>query len=338
MRTILFLLACLCSADTLANSSVIKVKVEGNKVHWANSLLVQGSLRAPTFWQHAQSITPTQSWLAGSWTQTPPNNIPLTNGKDSINLPLYVSGLEYNTGSVSPVMGKSSALNLCDSDNYSGNLINVVGANCYAANWLDNGQVVTPFAFTRPLFELTESQILNALSGKSAGLYFGHIHLTSVHRFLLGSVESQYFMAHSVAVEIEYTPSVIYSAQVSGNPRLTPVYQFDQQQVSARTDFSVRVNGYFSQGLAIALSPSKSDYQFNGPNHSVIPYSILCVQCTDGQLVRDGAIIHSQTTVKTGSQTSVQFDLKVYFDQLNLQSVEAGEYWDAFTLILQPEV
>lgn len=338
MKSILVLLACLLSSNSWANSSVIKLKVEGNKVYWNNSLLVYGALRAPTFWQHAQNMTPTLSWLAGSWTQTPPNSVTLSNGTDSVTLPLSVVGLEYNTGNVSPSMGKPSSLNRCHTDNVSGNLINVLGANCYSANWLDNSHVVTPFAFTRPLFELADRQVLDTLSGKSAGFYFGHIQLTSVHRFMVGNIESQYFMAHSLAVEIEYVPSVIYSAQVSGHPRLTPVYQFEQQQVSAHTNFTVRVQGYFSQGLAISLSPSKMDYQFNGPNHSVIPYSILCTQCSDGQLVRDGAIIHPQTSVQTGSQTRIQFDLKVYFEQLDLQSVEAGEYWDAFTLILQPEV
>ncbi|WP_159737756.1 hypothetical protein [Vibrio atypicus] len=332
-----FLGAVLCFS-TQANSSVVKISVEGKRVHWSNAIALGSNTWVPSLWQHVSHLTPTQSWLPGSWATATPTSVTLRSGSESAVLPARVIGLEYNTGSVIPLKGKVGGETSCTGSVQNGNHIQLKGQQCYLSHWLDTGNAITPFSFTRPIVELSDQQILSALDGKSAGVYFGSVALTSVYRYLFNQVETLHYLNHNVWFEIDYQPTAIYSAQVSGDYRLLPVYDFNRNQVSARTQFTVDVTGHFSQGVKVSLASHKLDYFLQGPALSKVPYSIDCLQCENQSLVKQGAVVYSDSVVGRGSQSHVQFNLQVYFEQQDLGEIEPGDYQDTFTLILQPEV
>jgi len=326
-------------ASMQVNAFTLNGKVVGQNVRWDNAANspIGADEKVLTSWEPIFGLQPTLSWRPGTFATTPATQVTLNGPDGAVNMPIAVRGLEYNTGSSAPtvVMGPGTGT-VCANAQTSSNSFYIIGiTNCTAGFSLSMPNAMQPFYFLRPIFRVDESLIASAFAGKEEGLYSGSIPLMVRYEYRSATGTVTYrVLPQSMAVQIHYKPSFLTSVEVTGNGIMPPIYDQLTQKVSATTTFAIQANGYFGNGLMMSFSAR--DYELVGPTN--IPYSIVCDgACSQTNIVTAGVLNHNSVVVAASgsNKTTINFNLDVSYDNIDITNVETGTYSDNFIVMFE---
>jgi len=323
-----------CFFSSLSWAFSLQVHVVGKQVRWDNAITHSHGL-VPSFWQPTHNLTPTTNWQPGSFASTPPSTIVVNSGAESASLPINFKGFEYHTGSSNPTV--SNVAGSCIGS-FSSPIALIVGNNCLGAYQLSTLDSVTPFAFIRPIFEVDDKQITDAFEGKPSGNYRGSTSITQFYQFNFGGITTKREISHTVFFDFNYEAASLNTVTITGNGVITPDYNLRADRVWGKTDYDVTAEGWFTNGLKLSLNPGRSKkYAMNGPNNSLLPYSILCTGCNDNLIVEKGDEIISTTLIPGSDTNSITFKIHTEYDEQH-SSLEIGDYSDQYILIFEPNI
>ncbi len=318
-------------------ASTVNLDLTGGVARWDNAISTSGDYMVPSFWTPTQGLTPTDRWIPGGFTGTPPNKITLYGGNAEVSLPISFIGFEYHTGSALPTVGALAGG--ADCSVWTPPIATVQGTGCLFSNILTTGsRVVTPYAFIRPIFSVTDADLAESFDKQPGGLYTGSVSLSQFYQFYLGEVKTQFIDSQPFVLQINHTPAYLTDVTIVGEEEMTTVYGIGTNDVSASTSFVVTATGFFSNGINVSLQDANGSYQLTGPDSSTIPYSIECVGCSKDIFVNEGKVENSTITVSAKDTDSIIFSVAVGFDSISLDPLTVGEYSDTFTLIFAPDI
>ncbi|CAH7151803.1 conserved hypothetical protein [Vibrio chagasii] len=326
-------------ASYVSAQVIVKGALKGERLHWISAVTAsqQAGVLKPAHGLFAPKVSSTKSWLPGAIIQAP-TKITLLNQGQSVTFAIEVLGLEYSVANQLPTQ-KENNQQACSSDYFNGQVIQVMGRTCYANNSLHMLQESNPFSSLSPLFKVEESAIKQAFNGKLAGVYRGQI--TFQYQFKWQNRSGVWVStqdSQSIMFEILHQPSEITKITVVRQDEIKTDYDYFQNRnsVSGETRYHVEVEGQYLNALKLELQNRR--YQLLGGGSQGIPYSIECEECETPQLVDNGSLINSYTTLRGGSRSSLPFTLRVYLSDVDLEGIERGRFSDTFTLLVSPGV
>ncbi len=327
---------------SLAHAFTLNGSVANGRVTWDN-LVVSHGQNTLSSWTPLSGLSPTTRWRPGFMASPQPvSSITLTNGGNSVSLPLFLTGIEYNTGSnsIADVIS-SPTMTSCDSNIASGNVIQLVGKwNCSYDKLISNSASKTPFFFLRPLFNIDSGSILAGFEVKPEGVYTGVIPISIRYFYYTVSGALTYRdIRQSFSVQIRHKPSYISSVTLSGSGVLTPNYNKMTKTVSAMTTFQVNATGHFDKGMKMILQDR--DYRLsNQILNNTIPYGIKCTgaACSEALLVTAGTLkVPSSILNSGGDKSRVDFMLDISYENIAAANIESGQYTDSFTILFETD-
>ena len=332
--------AVLLLISTSVDAVTLKADFSAGNFRWVNANPVSGSKYVPSTWDLAENLPPTKEWLPGGLAYTTTKSLVLSAGGESVTIPFEVKGFEYNTGSANPKVGGAASGSICSDVNYSSGIVRIAdGVACTYSHTLKTSAAFNPYSFIRPVFELDSGALELLFKDKPKGVYRGTVSVTNYYDYeFYSGVRTRQYETTPVIVEINYEPAFITSVVITGDNELRTIYDYSRDVVSGNTTLNGVANGWFSNGMTVSLRKSRTDYAMDGPHTTKIPYSIECIGCDDPLLVNEGIVQHQQTRVPGGDTAQVNFDLKISFSDVALNTVEVGAYSDTFVLFFEPDV
>lgn len=337
--TLVFAVLC---ASSVVGATTLRAELTAGNFRWDNANPLSGQKFVPSMWDIVDQLPPTKVWLPGGLFGSVPNDLTLTAAGESVTIPFEVVGFEYNTGSANPTKGQVVTGSVCNDVDYSSGIVRVVdGIGCTYSHTLAMTAAFNPYSFIRPVFELDQVALKAAFKGKPKGVYRGSVAVTNFYDYgfsLYSGVRSRHYDTTPITVEIDHKPAFITSVVITGDHELRTIYDYSRDVVSGKTILNGVANGSFLNGMTVSLRKSRTDYSMKGPSATTIPYSIECIGCDDPLLVNEGLVQHLQTRVPGVDTAQVNFDLKISFSDVALNTVEVGTYSDTFVLFFEPDV
>lgn len=314
----------------------LKADIKGNTIHWDQVHQLGGNELTPSFWHVVSGLRPTAKWVPGGLSGAVSAEVRLTYGSEIAIVPLRMKGFEYNTGTASPVEGDGQTGVLCPGASFSGGIVKVTDiVGCIYPTSLVTTDAVTPYSFIRPIIEMDNADILAALDGMPAGRYVGMLPVSSFYDFYLSSVRTRHHENYQIRFEFDYEPSILTDVAISGSSELVTRYDVNGERVSADTTFTGTATGIFTNGLILSLNPTRIRYEMDGPNLSTLPYSVDCLECNMASLVDNGNVNTYETTIPASGTTVIPFNIKVSFTDVELDTLENGNYSDTFYVLFE---
>lgn len=326
--------------------SIVTAELKAGTWRWISGVPSASGINdhiVPSRWNVASGLPPTTEVVLGGATDTNEKNILLSSAGQSVSLPVTIVGFEYNLGELSSKyeVGSSQSGTPC---NMYGSLNSNIGLTGDSLCILENSYKIsselesaTPYAFIRPIIKFPNSEaIISAFSGKPTGKYIGAVPVTSFYDYYIpgSSIKTRKYSVDVVNVEINYEPAFVSKVTVSGSGNI-PSVNFKNETVSGFTKLKIDAEGWFSNGLTVSLKPTRNVYEMKGPLLTTIPYSIDCVGCLDHQLVESGSVINMDTSVPGNNTANISFDIDVSFSDIDLDTLENGDYSDTFILLIE---
>ncbi|WP_273977966.1 hypothetical protein [Vibrio parahaemolyticus] len=317
----------------------VKGELVGNSFRWDN-VTPSGSELVPN-WQTPPSLRPTQRWVPATFNGPQPSVLTLrsTNGTSG-NIPISISGVEYNTTGIPYTVSPSSIGTGCSMDKVNPPVITVQGQNCVSGQQLETSVPTSPFVFFRPVFNIQPNDIIDALKGEQAGYYTGTIPLNFVYKFYERGVLTQRLVNDVLIVSIDYSPAMIENVVVHGDGNMEPQYDKKAYRISGETQFDIDVTGSFVNGLRLKMPSDKYELVNSTDSAMTIPYQITCSNCNVMELVDEqGNLIVENSTIGEGSGPSnyLEFSLSFKYDVDGTQ-LSSGTYNDAVTILIEPGI
>lgn len=337
MRTVAMLLCCLL--PVLGSASTLKGKFEGGQIVWNNVMELQSDYFSPTWWSPSHKLPPVQSWVAGGFHSAPPSTVSLSNGVDQVTANITLVGVQYQITesglSENPESGQACAFR-----HRSGAVLSLVGAaGCQYDQRFQYTAAITPYSFTRPIFQIDQQALYTQLVRSSPGVYRGVMTMSTFYDYFSpGGARARYVDNQQVFVEIDNQPSYITRVVVGPSDEQAFVMRYDRlnNELSGQARFQVSVEGYFAQGLTVSLDSGRSQYLMRESGGAEFPYTILCHGCRDSRLVEQGMPSLTSTVVPGNATTQLALELEVFFEQIALDGLVDGLYSDAFSLYFEP--
>ncbi|WP_157806438.1 hypothetical protein [Vibrio salilacus] len=339
MRRLIIMISATFFWSVSASAMTFKAYIKRNEIQWKDVVEVDNNTFTPSFWYVESGLKPTREWIPGGLTATSPSEVRLTSGNESVVLPLTVSGFEYNIGSTNAVLGRTQSGLLC-SGNYTAGIVKVIGqAGCLHPHALITTNAYNPYSFIRPLIKIETEKLSKIFEGKPAGYYVGSIAVGSFYDYYLpSSLRTRYHANYQIRFEFNFQPAFVFSVDITGESELKPHYSPKADYVSGESVFNGRASGWFSDGLMMTLNRSRINYEMKGPQLTKIPYSIECLECDTPLLVSKGLVKNYTATVQGNRTEEIPFRLKVSFTDIDLSTLENGQYNDTFYLIFEPKI
>ncbi len=337
MEKVKFLLLSLFFIASNSWASTLNLDLTGGVARWDNAINISGDSMVPSFWTPTQGLTPTDKWIPGGFVTLPPETITLYSGDESIDLPISFIGFQYHTGNAATKVGDSaSGGSSCGS--WSSPIATVEGQGCIFPNILTTDEVVTPYAFIRPIFKIDSEALALTFDGQPSGIYSGSVWIDLSYQFYLGDIKTKFIDSQPFVLQINHTPAFITSVDVTEPLEMETVYGIGSDDVSAKTSVDVTATGYFSNGLKVMLKAGDV-YELIGPDAASIPYSLKCVgNCDEAFFVNNEGEVVNRTIKVTGDDNFIFFQIDIEFDSTPLDPLTVGEYIATFTLIFEPDV
>ncbi len=327
------LLCSCCLLSSLAHAVTLSAKLTGEELVWQNGMHISEYLTS-TNWQILGGLPPTTEWAPGTFITAPSAGITLSNGTDSVTVPVKVSGMQYGLGAASdkfPDQVPTSGGKECSKFRLEAVTASAIGYGCVAGNAYKGTTLYTPFQFARPLIELDDATLINAFKteGLPEGTYSGSITTSPfyMYRSQGGAWTYRQFGPASLTLQIQYIPAFLANVQVLGNGVMIPTYDTVSHSVSGETAFKVKAAGSFTSGVKLTFEDRTYELK-HSESESRIAYDVTCSACSDTDIVKDGALqLTGKETNVPGSGSSVFFDLFISFNASDSE-VETGFYTD----------
>lgn len=340
---LLLLSHCLCWSASVNAMFTVKATVTGQKVTWEQAARVgNNNTLAPLSWADRPYGTQgVVAWVPGTFMSSPSTSISLNGSSASASLPITLSGMNYrySASKFQAMTAEDQFKSACTTDNTNQNTgtVELHGNSCVSGTQLEVSGVSStlPFHHYRPIFDISNTNIINALNGKPKDIYSGYIPFSAVIRYknVYNMWVTRTFTDY-LFVSIDYSPDAIVNIAKTGNGVMTPSYNTTNKTVSASTTYDFTVSGYFSNGLVLTMPTGP--YELTNST-STIPYQITCSGCADTNLVNsNGARVKATTTVgkHAGQRTSLAFSLVFSYSNIDGDTLNDGTYQDSFTMIV----
>ncbi|HAS6221198.1 hypothetical protein ABRZ68_12020 [Vibrio vulnificus] len=321
----------------------VTAEVEGESVNWKD-VVNNGDGMVPSKWVAPPSLQATSSWIPATYSLPPSNSIILTGDTGSSStLHIDIYGMQYNTLGSSYTSEVNSASQECVIDTVSLPYIDLRAAKgqvCTSQYQLNSSSSTSPFALYRPVFDISEESLINALKGLPEGVYTASVPvIISYYYQEYGGILTIRNITEVIMLTVNYSPVSIRDVQVFGDGILEPIYDTANKIVSSEAIYDIVVNGYFNNGVVLTM-PLRNYSLINSDDTNVlIPYSIDCPQCGVTNLVDNGLLLneHSTLSKESGNVTSVSFQLLFSYN-INAEVLTSGSYSDSITIQIEPGV
>ncbi|HGZ7315121.1 TPA: hypothetical protein ACOL2D_004554 [Vibrio parahaemolyticus] len=340
------LLCSVCLLSPMTQALTLNARLTGEELVWQNGMRVEGYLTS-TNWQILGGLAPTTEWAPGTFMAAPPTEMVLSNGTDSVTVPVEVSGMQYGLGAAAdkfPDQITTPSGVSCDAGNFQLQtaVAAAIGSGCVAGNAYQGSTLYTPFQFARPLVTFDDAALISAFRAASLpeGTYSGTIATSPfyMYRSQGGAWTYRQFGPTPLSVQIHYVPAFLTNVQVLGNGLMTPTYDTVDYTVSGDTAFKVQATGLFTSGVKLTFETDRVytlKLAHSGVVSSAIAYDVTCPACSDTSIVQDGALqLATGETIVPGSGSFVAFDLLVHFDAA-ASEVETGRYMDSMVVYFE---
>jgi len=336
----------LCLFSLNAHAFTMSGELVGGKLTWSNSRKI-GDEIVPDYWLKPPRLPATKKWVPGTYVSPTKLQLQLTNGTDTVSVPLDLTGVRYHPMKGYDKAPYSDIYPTCVKSDLGQFALVTTGATggnfCIANSSINYEQPGPPFNQMQPSFVLKDELVAAALKGKSKGIYSGTVSaVTSYGFFAQGSetVKTYRNVAFTFSVQIKYSPSVINRINVLGNGHIVPKYDTTAHTVSGVSGFKVSALGYFENGLKFELiNKAVDDYHLKPvtTGSTSIPYSITCQGCTTGsQLVEKGNVVSDgKAEIHAPGSSLIPFTLGVSYDNISVKDVEESSYADHFTIMFE---
>ncbi|MGU3812798.1 hypothetical protein [Vibrio diabolicus] len=317
----------------------VRGELVGNSFRWDN-VSPSGS-ELVSNWQTTPSLRPTQRWVPATFNNPQPSMFKLrsTSGVSG-DIPISISGIEYNTTGIPFTVSSSSIGTGCSTDKVNPPIISVQGESCISGQQLESTVPTSPFVFFRPVFNIQSNDIIDALNGEQAGYYTGSIPLNFVYKFYERGVLTQRLISDVIMVGIDYSPAMIENIVVHGDGDMEPQYDKSAYRISGETQFDINVTGSFVNGLRLQMPVGQYELVNSADSTMTIPYQITCSNCNVMELVDDqGNLIEENSTIGEGSGSTnyLEFSLNFKYDVDGTQ-LSSGTYNDSVTILIEPGI
>lgn len=338
-------LAVLFSFHSLVHAVTLNGVIERGELRWTNGQTQDDYIALSNWTPMNNGLVPTDEWVPGTFLGTPPSTISFSGSGGEVSVNMTVAGLNYALGQSSQYFTERGdpmpGLSACSISRQSATA-ELIGSNCVATESYKTESVdkkYTPFQFVRPILQADSESIVQTFREAKlpSGTYSGTILVQPVYYFKSPTGSWTYRTAKSVAttVRIRYEAANLESLIVRGDGVIPPEYDTLNHRVSGETFFDVLATGYFTNGVILTLDDIPYELEYKSDNSISIPYSITCVgNCEHTELVSSGKLLN-ESTIITGAETSVDFRLKVHYDNIEVNQVETGQYNDEFVIYVE---
>ena len=337
------LLCSICLLSPITQALTLNAKLTGEELVWRNGIRIGGYLTS-TNWKILGDLAPTMEWSPGTFMAVPMKEITLSNGVDSVTVPIEVSGMQYGLGAAAdkfpdqiPTPGGMS----CAEFQLQAATALVIGSGCAAGNAYQGSTFYTPFQFARPLITINNGTLINAFKEANLpeGIYNGTITTSPfyMYRSQGGAWTYRQFGPVPLSIQVYYIPAFLTNVDVVGDGVMRPTYDTVNHSVSADTTFKVRATGLFTSGIKLTFKNRTYELKHSKLD-SRIAYDVTCPACSDTSIVKNGTLqLASGETTVLGSGSLVAFDLLVHFDASG-DEVDTGNYTDSIVVYFEENI
>lgn len=338
------LLCSVCLLSPMTHALTLNARLTGEELVWQNGMRVDGYLTS-TNWQILGGLAPTIEWAPGTFMAEPLplKEMTLSNGTDSVTIPVEISGMQYGLGAAAdkfPDQVPTPGGMPCSNFRMQPAIASVIGSGCVAGNAYKGSTFYTPFQFARPLVTIDDAKLISAfraaIPSLPEGTYSGTIATSPfyMYRSQGGAWTYRQFGPMPLSVQIRYVPAFLTNVQILGNGVMTPTYDTINYSVSGDTAFKVKASGLFTSGVKLTFEDRTYELK-HSDLESRIAYDVTCPSCSDPLIVKDGALkLTSGETIVPGSGSFVGFDLLVHFEALDSE-VKTGRYADSIVVYFE---
>ncbi|MCX2791100.1 hypothetical protein [Vibrio sp. Sgm 5] len=324
----------------------VNADVKSDSIRWGNVTYGIGDNKVPSKWGVPPALRSVLSWSAGAFSVAPPTSLTLKGGlnvETTDSIPISVTGIQYNTSGTDVTESVNAAGGGCTRDEVAIPLITLEssGTGCISSTTLTPSIATAPFILFRPMFQIDDTAIINALYGKAEGSYSASVPFVISYYYVNTSGISTYRNISDVIIfNFNYDPVEITGLEVrSGDGIMTPNYKSTDRRVTSETNYRLEAMGFFHDGIVLTM-PSQDYEMVNSTSPDVtIPYSVVCNECSATKLVDDGVLLEQVTTISEGSgiQKSITFNLKFDYD-VDGEALVSGDYADTVTIMVGPGI
>ncbi|WP_309038674.1 hypothetical protein [Pseudoalteromonas haloplanktis] len=325
--------------------------VAHNVVPYSNGISVLSD------WKPVSGISPTQQWQAGQISSSV-SELRLTNTQDatkSFVLTLNLKGVSYNAVDNFESVSTNtiySAGSPCDNTIPTGNIFDVMQSNsttlypmpeCISSYSVSSTLSKQPFYFVRPIFDIPEDALKQALSVSATpsmpeGTYTGSIPIAIKYYYKTSAGVTTYrIIRDQFSVQINYIPSYLTSVTIAGDGILDPVYDTSAHTVTSSVSsgiFTVTAQGMFANGLRMLFDESHK-YVMTSDDGVELPYSLKCSTCQPTQIVSSGVLQETAIIAPGENVSQIIYDLQFSYHNISVTDVETGKYTDQVTIIFE---
>ena len=322
----------------------INGEVKTNGVTWDNVTYGKGDTMVPSKWGVPPALRSVRSWSAGSLPAATASSIVLKgglNGETTSAIPISVTGAQYNTTGIDFTEESNSLGGGCTTDEVLLPVVSVDGIGCISSTKLSVAVPTSPFVLFRPMFDIEETDIVNALSGKAEGAYTASVPITIRYYYENTSGVSTFRNISDVMIfNFNYEPVEVTDLIIlEGDGVMEPEYDPINRRVSSQTNYKLEAQGYFNNGIVLTMPTQEYELVHSSSPDVTIPYNVTCNECSSPQLVNEGLLLEQVTYVGEGSglQTSLPFNLSFDYD-VEGEPLVSGDYSDNITIMVSPRI
>ena len=320
---------------------------------WTNALNVDTSAKVPVEWLQASRLSlPTiNHWVPGTFVTAPVTNVKFVgtiSGRywESTAVPIDVVGVQYNTTGISSSVNNSGIGSGCLKDSISSSIVDMRGSNCVSSSKISNAVATIPFILYRPIIDIKDIDIQNALDGQPKGVYTAFLPISIKINYYVGNVLTHRIVNETISIIINYDPVWITSVNLSNkNIDIVPVYDATSRLVDGTPeDVNVSVTGYFDNGIRLSIDNRKYSLSHESVSGSDIPYYIQCIGCgtklsdTLEMVDKNGFVKNDSVLIGSDPVKNLTFLLRFGYADVDGTTLISGRYLDIVNIVIEPVI
>lgn len=320
---------------------------------WTNALNVDTSAKVPVEWLQASrlSLPAVNHWVPGTFSNRPSTNVKFAGtvaGRywESTDVPINIVGVQYNTTGISSNVSNSGIGSGCLKDIISGSIVDMRGSDCTSSNKISNTVATIPFILYRPVIDIKDIDIQNALKGQPKGVYTAFLPISIKINYYVGNVLTHRIVNETISIIINYDPVWITSVNLSNkNVDIVPAYDPTSRLVDGKPeDVNVSVTGYFDNGIRLSIDNRKYSLNHESVSGSDIPYYIQCIGCgsklsdTFEMVDKNGFVKNDSVLIGSDPVKSLTFLLRFGYTDVDGTTLISGRYLDVVNIFIEPVI
>ncbi|MGR5047270.1 hypothetical protein ACPV3P_00900 [Photobacterium damselae] len=342
MKKVMYLMILLSSF--IVHSYSIDSEISGTDIKYKN-IINSGSHRVLAPWKPVSNLLPSINWSPGFKYEK--KNIKLNGpgGVVDISDAIKIIGIEYKSNnSLNIIKNTTMTGTRCNEYGYSGDISYVISnvlGTCRSDDIYDSYSKM-PFHFIRPIVSIDENYIIAAfdsLSNKKEGYYSGNIPINYLYMYeQINGIKTWRNLKENIYVNFYYKASFITSVRLQDpTEHLMDIVELSSNKIRGSTIFNIIAEGYFNNGLNLTLDSSNKYYLFDSKSGHNLNISIKCSTCDNPELVKDGKIINSKTSITGIDDSKITFPIDVNFEE-EKSLIPIGTYKGQFTMIFSVDI